>query len=184
MEAARRLVGCLALAGVICLTAEPGNAAQITIQQFTFPTNSSLVITYTSDTIGDFKLPGTDGAYTRTYVISDTASYPLWETITGTVPVGPGWLPTAVVVTTTMPDGDQSWYELVMTDTSPPNNYYNAQNFRYTATVVHLEVNDNNEDFLVSFTNTEIPEPATAVLLGASALGLLICRMRRRRAAR
>lgn len=181
MDAARSLAGCLALAGVICLTAGPGNAEEITIQQFVVPRDSSAVFTYTCDLIGVFALPDARGAYTTTLIVSETASFPMEVLITGTVDAG--W-EQGVVITTTHPANDSSYFEVVtytvtITDTHPGNDL--LPNRIYTATVVHLDV-DENEDFVVTFTNTVIPEPATAVLLGASALGLLFCRLRRRRA--
>ena len=172
-----RPVALLALAGVLCLTATMGSAETIAIRQFVVPNDIYAVFTYTNSLSDPFALPDEQGIYTATLTISDTASLPMEVLITGTVDAR--WSQRALV-TTTLPAGDTSYVEtfpLTVTGTLPDEQL--PAGARYTATVVHLDV-DQNEDFIVTFTNTLVPEPATAALLAASAVSLVYWRKRRR----
>jgi hypothetical protein len=161
------LVGCLALAGTILFAARQAGASEIIIEHFSIPGDQTAFV-YTSTTVGRFELPDQEGNITYTITLTDTAQLPTEEIIVGIWRLG--W-EQSVVITTTFPNDDTSWYTVVSDTTRPQMETY---------TEVHLDV-DENEVMTVRFTNT--PEPGTTALLGASALWLL-CLVRRRRARR
>ena len=160
----RKFTVSLALAGIL-FAAGLAAASIVEIRHFTVPSAMSVPITYTMDAVGDFVLPDDKGAYTITVVLTDT--------MPSDVPVTMTWVPdwdSAVVITSTL-TGDTS-FSTVISGTAPSV---------LTYTVVHLDVDNINEDFIVEFTHTWIPEPASALLFMGGAGIVFLARKRLRR---
>jgi len=168
MSRPKRMVW-LAGVAVVLLVARPTSSEEILVEHSVPSQCPHAIFTYTTSVGEQFSLPGQDGSITVTINVTDTM--PLPDEVLLTQTVVPGWSSYAVISSTLLTD--DSWDE-IRRALGP------GQKPIQTHTVVHLNM-DEGEDFIVTFENTCIPEPATFALAGGALGALWIARRRRPR---